>query len=274
MATIWITYSWVDNENQDVDFVAQEIRGTGLTVKLDRWNVVAGRRLWEQIDRFITDPRESDAWLLVATNNSLESEPCKEEFAYALGRALKTRGGAFPVIALFLGDVDHSLIPAGIGSRLHVSIIDPDWKERIAAAASGRSPSTATPNVDPFVIRTHERSGSRPWVIEIRPRADTWSPFFAAIPIHERGSVEPKLVHGPRDSIPTISAMILHPPHPDPTGEWWVLPAGNQASPTMSYFLSCANLPTKIAFGNYSTGLTYEITLRDRASARRSPGAP
>jgi hypothetical protein len=36
----------VDNESQDVDFVAQELKAAGLTVKLDRWNIGAGKRLW------------------------------------------------------------------------------------------------------------------------------------------------------------------------------------------------------------------------------------
>ena len=102
MATVWITYAWADNEHRDVDFVAQELGRAGVTVKLDRWNLSAGKRLWEQIEAFICRPDQSDAWLLIATNNSLASEPCKEEFAYALDRALNSRGQEFPVIALFL----------------------------------------------------------------------------------------------------------------------------------------------------------------------------
>lgn len=74
----------------------------GLNIKLDRWNIAAGKRLWDQIANFITSPNESDAWLLIATNNSLSSEPCKEEFAYALDRALNVRGQDFPVSAMFL----------------------------------------------------------------------------------------------------------------------------------------------------------------------------
>ena len=92
MATVWLTYAWEDNKQGDVYFAAQELQRCGLTVKLDRWNISAGRRLWEQIEDFISNPEESDAWLLYATQASLQSEPCKEEFAYALDRALRTRG--------------------------------------------------------------------------------------------------------------------------------------------------------------------------------------
>ena len=40
MASIWMTYAWKDNENKDVDFVAQELKGAGLTV-----NVNAGAKI-------------------------------------------------------------------------------------------------------------------------------------------------------------------------------------------------------------------------------------
>jgi len=84
MSSVWITYAWDDNKDRDVDFAAQELIGVGLEVKLDRWNLGAGKRLWEQIEHFIQDASLSDGWLLYATQASLGSEKCKEEFAYAL----------------------------------------------------------------------------------------------------------------------------------------------------------------------------------------------
>src|SRR5918997_1951463 len=96
MTTIWLTYAWADNETGDVDYAAQELAQVGLDVKLDRWNLQAGERLWPQIEAFIQDPARSDAWALYATQNSLGSEACKEEFAYALDRALHTRDKEFP----------------------------------------------------------------------------------------------------------------------------------------------------------------------------------
>ena len=108
MSTIWVTYAWDDNTQCDVDFVAQELVRVGVQVKLDRWNIRAGRRLWEQIERFIQEETESDAWLIYATQNSLGSEACKEEFSYALDRVFNGRGNNFPVIAVFPGPVDNS----------------------------------------------------------------------------------------------------------------------------------------------------------------------
>ena len=117
MKSIWITYSRKDNEEGDVDFIAQQLQRSGLRVELDRWELTAGRRLWEQIENKISDEGRCNAWLMIATNNSLSSEKCKEEYAYALDRALNSRGPSFPVIALFFETVDESLIPAGIKTR-------------------------------------------------------------------------------------------------------------------------------------------------------------
>ena len=123
MATVWVTYAWDDNKDDDVEFIAQELQRTGLVVKLDRWNIGAGKRLWQQIENFICNPKDSNAWILYATSNSLGSEACKEEYAYALDRALHSRGAAFPIIGLFPSTVDNNLIPAGLRTRLYVSCL-------------------------------------------------------------------------------------------------------------------------------------------------------
>ena len=68
---VWLSYAWIDNQDQDVDFVVQELEARGLDVRIDRTSIGAGRRLWEQIESFITSPNECDAWLWYATQNSL-----------------------------------------------------------------------------------------------------------------------------------------------------------------------------------------------------------
>lgn len=250
MAKLWITYAWADNKAQDVDFLAQELGRTGLEIKLDRWNIGAGRRLWEQIEHFICSSDECDAWLLVATENSLSSEPCKEEFAYALDRALKSRGQAFPVIGLFLSDVDDSLIPAGIRTRLFVSVTDPDWKERIAAAAERRHQVVDRPNVDPYYLQIHPpKAGQESYAIEVRPRAGVWAPFIACVPLGEKEELFPSIMIGPR-GIPTGAGMLTNCGNgPTPDQKYWAMNAGNQATPTQSYFIWCKKLPSELIFG-------------------------
>jgi TIR domain len=257
MATIWITYSWADNTHRDVDFAAQELEAAGLTVKLDRWNIGAGRRLWEQIEEFIQDPRQSDAWLLYATQASLGSEACKEEYAYALDRALKTRGGAFSVIGLFPATVNETLIPAGVRTRLYVSLRDPDWKERVVAAASGRAPKPSRPHLEPFFIAMHPAPGGE-IAIEVRPRAGTWAPFIAAVPTAEVSAVNPRLMHGPAGCPTTVGALFSYG-----TGthaEWSYQMASNEATPTMSYYVTCAVRPSKLHFG-VNNGMQYTVDI-------------
>ena len=136
MAKLWVTYAWVDNDDGDVDYVAQELRSAGLEIRIDRQKIQAGLRLWEQIGRFISDQGECDAWMIYATQASLTSEACREELAYAVDRALNARGGEFPLIALFPATVSRDLIPAAIRVRLYVSLTDPDWAERIVEMRS------------------------------------------------------------------------------------------------------------------------------------------
>lgn len=261
MRTLWITYAWSDNASGDVDFFAQELETAGLTVKLDRWNLAVGRRLWEQIANFITDPNESDAWLLIATQASLESEPCKEEFAYALGRSLDSRGERFPVIALFLGSVDEGLIPPAIRTRLFVSAEDPDWKERIVAAVEGRAPANGRDRVLPFDLTIHRNQpGKKPIAIEVRPRAGTWAPFVAGVRLREKDDVDPSIMVGAR-GVPTGTGMLVNTGSGESEdGKLWVMVAGNQATPSQSYYVWCRQLPSSLMFG-VNGGHQYHVSL-------------
>ena len=249
MATVWITYAWEDNRDGDVDFAAQELVNTGVGVKIDHWNLQAGKRLWEQIERFITSPSGSDAWVLYATSNSLGSESCKEEFSYALDRALQSRGEDFPIIGLFPATVDQDLIPAAIRTRLYVSLTDPDWKERIKAAAEGLTPKIDSPLIEPYSLHIHERiSETRRYWIEVRPRAGTWSPFIAAIPLEEKERVDPDIRRGPGGRIPQGSSSLSG--YTDGrNGQWWAMSAQDEATPTQSYYVGCRELPSELMFG-------------------------
>jgi len=247
MSSVWITYAWADNKDRDVDFAAQELIGAGLEVKLDRWNLGAGKRLWEQIAHFIQDASSSDGWLLYATQESLGSEKCKEEFAYALDRALEQRGSDFPIIALFPASIDKELIPAAIKTRLYVSITDPDWKERVIAAVQKRSPAITKTLVEPYAVAVHQPR-EQP-VIEVRPRSGTWSPFICGIPIAEKDIISPHLGFGAAKRIPDAFILISCGEGASSAGNLWVMTAGNEATPTQSYYVFCNKLPSLLIFG-------------------------
>lgn len=249
MAVVWLTYSWADNKDRDVDFIAQELTRVGLTVRLDRWDLEAGKRLWEQIANFISDPTRTDAWIIYATGNSLGSQRCKEELYYAVDRALAARGDPFPVAALFPSAAEIDLLPPALKVRLNVSLEDHDWTERVVAMAEGRRSSVDRPEIGPYSISFH-RSSSRHFV-EIRPRAAVISRFFVAVPADEKDAVGPSIVPGPSGQIPSGS-IVMGPRefHTDTAeGTWWVMTARNQATPSTSYFLQCSEIPSRIMFG-------------------------
>lgn len=248
MKTLWITYSWLDNKNNDVEFIAQEIEKTGICVKLDRWNIQAGKRLWEQIDKFISSPSESDAWAIIATQNSLLSESCKEEVAYALNRALNTRGEAFPLIGIFPSSIDQEIIPSVLKTRLYVSLRDPNWIERIKSALEERDPSIQRPAIQPYTIDIRRLPLGK-YAIELRPRAGTWAPFFCAVPLNEKEKIKPIILSGPKGIVPSGGLLFMPVNGVSNDGQWWCMSARDEATPTISYFLICDELPSRVLFG-------------------------
>jgi hypothetical protein len=251
MAKVWISYAWTDNQGRDVDFVAQELKVAGLQVKLDRWNLAVGKRLWDQIADFITNPNESDAWLFYATQNSLASEPCREELAYALDRALSTRGCDFPLIALFPSSVDRNLIPATIRVRLFVSLTDPDWKERTIAAAERRPLSIVSGLLHPFVAQTlMPPPPPFKYVVELRPRAGVWDPFIFGVPVGEKETVGMTLRCGPSTRIPPIDGVVFSRGEGVSQDGRWCFSAGFEpATPTRSYYAFLREMPSAFVFG-------------------------
>ena len=251
MTTIWLTYAWKDNEDDDVEFIAQELRRAGLQVRLDRWALVPGKRLWEQIGDDISDPSKTDAWMIYATITSLSSEACKEELYIAINRALDARGKHFPVFALFPSATNINLLPPALKTRLGVSLEDRDWIARVIAAAEGRQPSIARPEIGPYAISFH-RSSSR-HSLEIRPRAGVTSRFFAGVPAGEEDTLDPSISFGPSGQIPSTS--IVDTPRADYREiegvTWRVMSARNQVTPSISYFLQCKEAPSRIIFGEF-----------------------
>lgn len=258
MIPIWLTYSWTDNPQGDVDFIAQELERAGLTVRLDRWNLTAGRRLWEQIGEELSKP-DLTAWIILATANSCGSQACKEELAYALDRALDKKGAGFPVIALFPSAVEADLLPASLKTRLCVSLMDQAWIERCKSAAERRAPAVPRQQQEPYHAQVHEVSESSfgKYAIELRPRAGSWAPFFAAIPLQEKESVKMTLAYGPKNHVPNGS-MLWSPSEGESDGRWacW---ASNEATPTMSYYVFCTALPSSLDFGQLNAPRAHQI---------------
>jgi hypothetical protein len=254
MKRVWITYAWDDNKDQDVDYVIQKLREAELDVKTDRWDLIAGDRLWPQIDKQISSDRETDAWCVFLSQNSLNSEPCREELAYALRRALEQRGVTFPIIGISNGSVDHSLLPSAIATRLYVSTLDEDWVERVKSGVEGKKPNIQPPSIDPYHVKVESKNGKN--VIEIRPRAGNWSPFFVAIPPGEKQHVNPKLRYNNQGVMHSYMDGFLN----DPWAGWTFQGAADAASPSHSYYLYCDNLPSRLVFGDLN-GPMFQISL-------------
>jgi TIR domain len=255
MATAWLTYAWKDNQEGDVDFIARELVRAGLLIKLDRWNLQPGRRLWEQIEKFITDPAECDGWIMYATQNSLASEACREELAYALDRALSTRGSTFPIIALVPSHVENGLLPAAIRTRLYVDLSDPDWKNRIVASVGNLDSVRGQAQLAPYVVIEHPPPAGFVLSLEVRPRAGVWHPFAVCVRLEEKDSIGLVLRDGPRGFVPspTMGGFIGGGSTVSVDGKWHIEQGYAAGTPTHSYFLFCRQMPSVIGFGQLNT---------------------
>jgi hypothetical protein len=179
----WLTYAWVDDADDDVLYIVQKLRKSRLDVRFDKSDIPAGTSLWQHISEAITDKSKSDGWLIYATEQAFKREAVLEEYDYAIDRALHSRGRKFPIIAILPGLIDRELLPAGIRVRLYVSLTDPRWIERVIKGMEGQPIDVMTREIQDYAFSMHNPSFYDGIVIEVRPRAGTWSPFIAAIPL-------------------------------------------------------------------------------------------
>jgi len=247
VAKLWLTYSWADNEDGDVDHVLDVLEREGLEMAYDRAHLRAGRRLWEQIGTAIDDPALS-GWAFYVTENGLRSQPCQEELAYALDRALRTRGGDFPLIGIFPSPVDRELVPYAIATRLYVNLAETKWARRIIDAVSGEPRSLVRQPVRPFGFSVHRSDESI--TVEVWPKSGRWIPFVALVPKEEK---LPNLLSGPRGRVPQFGAVWEQGKVTSRDGKLHGRIFSNPIDPINSAFIAIGSIPKVLGFGAEGT---------------------
>lgn len=170
MKKLWITYAWDDNIEGDFDYLVQALASVGVEAIYDRIALVPGRRLWEQIADRIQDPAIV-AWAYLVTPQSVASQPCREELAYALDRTLKAKGETFPLIGL-IHQVPFEEVPLALRTRLAVPLASSTWLEQVRAGVEGRPPAPPSAATSNLILRAHDPMPDRPEhvAVEARPR--------------------------------------------------------------------------------------------------------
>ena len=249
---LWITYAWKDNEDQDIDFIVQELDKTDINVKFDRRNLIPGQRLWTQIGGLLTDPNECDAWGIVLTSNSIQSQPCIEELSYALDRALSSNGEGFPLFAL-LHNVNASDLPPALKIRLCIPLHNnSNWTQQVVSSVKKEAPGFTPPEVSGWYFKEHITNDG--FALEVRPRFDRISPFAVAVDYDQKanGNVT-SCYHGPSGVVPTgFTAFRRIDSETNLTDgtHAWVWGADNEANSTTSYYLFYKTKPPRIWFGH------------------------
>jgi hypothetical protein len=251
MTKLWITYAWSDNEDQDIDFIIQALDTTNLEVKFDRRNLIPGQRLWTQIGGIITDPAQCDAWGVVLTPNSIQSQACIEELSYALNRALESKSGDFPLFAL-LHNINASQLPPPLKVRLCIPLENNDWVKQVVAAANKQPAGFLPAGLTEFYFKEHETSSG--YCLEIRPRFDRISPFAVAVDYDEK--ISGNVTHcspGPANRVPSGHAAFSYIDSETTLTNGihaWVWGADNEANSTSSYYLFYTKRPKRVWFGH------------------------
>ncbi|MNT05061.1 hypothetical protein D3C72_1396640 [compost metagenome] len=246
---LWLTYSWEDNKDGDVDYLVSHLQASGFPVSIDRFTLSAGRHIWDQISDAISDPCRCSAWAIYSTKASFLSPACHEEYQIALTRALAARGSNFPIFGLFPETYDSALLPVPLRSRLAVSLSDPEWVERVKAAAEGRGLNIGPAPVDRFHVRVHpsKNGGS---IIEIRVRAGRLFPITIGVPEGQRDRIQ--CWPGPSNYPEHAAIVSMTEAHGDGM-DMTIL--NHPVTPTDSAYIWLKDMPTFIKIG--------EVTSRD-----------
>src|SRR5436309_402939 len=135
---LWITYAWVDNDEGDFDYLVGQLEKAGIPAVYDKISIIPGQRLWDQIGEQITRGKLV-GWAYLITPNSLHSEACREELAYAIERTIASRNERFPLIGILHG-VPIEDVPVALRVRLCVHLSSPTWIEEVRAGIERRPP--------------------------------------------------------------------------------------------------------------------------------------
>lgn len=246
---LWITYAHEDDRFGDFTYLVQELETVGINAAYDKIALIPGRDLWTQLGEEITEGLY-DGWAYLITPTSLSSESCREELSYALNRALKSKGRAYPLIGLLHG-VKVNDLPPSLRVRLNVSLSSPTWTEEVLAALEGHPPRTEIAPQSQFVWNIHSNYGGNKnrTAIEIRPRFGEIMYWRIAIPVSTqlfgRG-------YGPSDG-GQISSVLTSFVEGEATlnnnaVKWFG--SGDRLSPSISaYVIIEGELPKQVFFG-------------------------
>ena len=93
------------------------------------------------------------------------------------------------------------MIPRAIRTRLYVTLSDQNWAKRVASGVAGVPPGERQAPIEPYELTRHPIPNGV--IIELRPRAGTWYPCIAMVPISQQDLFLDAFV-SPSGSIPMV----------------------------------------------------------------------
>lgn len=181
---LWITYAQENKVTGNFDYLAQELRGAGIDVIYKDIALKKGLLLWDQIAKSIED-KNLDGWAILLTRESLQSEFCREELAYALERALSSRGKNFPLLGL-VHQVNTQDVPTALRVRglVDLRLNIKDWTKQVKDALSNKENANNPENASRYIWEIIPNfRGEGTVAIWLRPRFEdirNWRFFYPA----------------------------------------------------------------------------------------------
>ncbi len=179
---LWITYAQENKDTGNFGFLTQELQKAGVEVTYKDVAVKKGFLLWDQIAKNIEDPN-LDGWAILLTKESLQSELCQEELAYALDRALSARGKEFALIGL-VHQVGTQEIPLSLRVRGIIDLRNPQWAQEVLASLRHQTLPKVETSPDKYIWQVIKSSRNSSLIaVWVRPRFNELSYWRFIVPV-------------------------------------------------------------------------------------------
>lgn len=252
MGSVWITFATEDNEDGDIDYLAQEFHRDALRTRLHPMFPAEDEKIDRLMPAFLIRPEQSSAWILYASERAL-AQGRAGRIASAVEKAKAIRG-EFPAIGLFPSP-EIASSAGGIPFSHKLFLDDREWRSGLGTALgttlSGGFHSEGI--VPPYVakLRPNAPEPNR-YTFEFRPRMGRWDPVLFAVPPEDKARVSPEIANHPAEEGFSEDA------------EWYFLRGSTPATPQTSYIVSLRDLPSRLAFGQEGADEVVIMTVRPK----------
>jgi hypothetical protein len=173
---LWISYPWVNNEEEDFAYLTKHLALENFEAVYDSVEIVPDSLLWQRIVQRLQSIG-FDGWLYVLTHQCISRREYTAELTKAIDQALLHMGPRYPMAGLMYG-IATQHVPPVLRALPCISLGDPNWNVHVREVFHKNCTDR---------IKTPSRKDSRfVWKIHIGYGGN---PSMTAIEVHTRGEI-------------------------------------------------------------------------------------